>query len=1227
MDPVTAGALAELIATAVTSTATHAWTSVGGKPEGRAVKAAISQALSGAMRDSALPVGRPVDDAWIGEVAAVWERAFTPEVSRQLVACIASTPDVSARRFSELARRALVDSGCDLTEFGRTFWVDEFLALLPRRFFKDLRELSLRDPAVRGLVEHVLQQRWDAQAREEEPPTPGEFRQDLIEMLRGLDKQACTGRLPTYLPTNADVTVLSRTVRVRQGLRSSSADRPSSGAALDVVKSVYLLPVERARDSASPRPWSEVAEEHQRLVVLADPGLGKSWLIRTETHRLCLDALARLDIDPESVVIPVPLRCDQLVGAAGQDLADKAAAHLVTRGLLRERSSARVAMKLRAGEAVVLLDALDELTGAQNGALRELVRSWAERAGDRARCVITSRIAGYTGPPVPGTCEVELQGFTPDDAVAAVAAWHLPPSVAERLLDRLRDPATAAMARIPLLLALLCSLTAQLPDGEALPRTRGLLYERVLRWFLTRAHRSQEDPGTEELDDIEIGALLEIAAPLAYAFASQPAGWTDLMPGESLQNAIRAAGAPFTELGRSAAQVLKELSVGAGVLVPEGDPSAGRSPHYLFIHRTMAEYLVARHVATLPDADWLAIVDRHCWFDPDWAEVIPMLGERLSGAGARTLIQHLAAIESDPFHESLLLATRVWGARADADQLLPSALALELTDQLDDLFQHELTRAMAARHCSAMAYLPYPLQTRLVAKLADKNSPEQQEAAVQALADRQAPGVLEALIARLTDSGEYSTIRTAAARALAGRREPHSVEALLDFVADHHEVSWMRSEVLRALGDREDSGVTKALLARLTDLAEKEAVRAAAAWVLADREDPSITKALLDCLTGPDEFMLRAAAVRALADRQAADVTAALLARLTDQNEYPSIRIGALTALAGRVTPGVSAALLACLTDTDPMVRALVPGVLGDSKESGVTEALLAHLADPNVESSNRPAVVQALAGREAPGLTRALLDCLTAPDAKERRQAVESLADRHEQGVTEALLNALDDDDWFVRAGVARALPGRQDPRATEALLTCLIDNDEFVRAAAIEALAELQDPSVTEILLTFLADPGEHVRAVVMEALANRQDQGVTEALLARLADENEDENERVAAIDVLTTRQEASVTEALLKCLDDPSEYLREEAAQALAHRESPEALLNLAGRIQTLSKSSLSQVAPAAHLLMIRHYHRLDPTEQPMVLAAMGWLTTAAEMGHDPDPPPVGPATAI
>jgi len=1263
LDPVIAPAavtvLGELIAAAVAASAGRTWKSVKGKPEGRALKAAIDAALTGALRDAALPAGAVVDEAWVAEVARLWRPAFTSRhVSAELVACIGD-PARGGERLARLASRVLEDAGCDLVELGRAFWVDEFLGVLPRRLFECLTAGSLEDDGARGLVDHLLRQRADARARGVEPATPREFAQDLTALLRGLDVQARTGRLPPYLPPHADVTALARTVRVRPGVRPGLADPDAEDPRSRIAGRAYRLPADRPEASGPPRPWPDVAAGQPRLMVLADPGLGKSWLIRTETHRLAAEALARLDADPAAVIIPVQARCDQLAAAPGGDLADKAVAHLADQRLLPERSRAALAAKVRVGQVVLLLDALDELPTADIGPLRDLVRSWADQVGDRARCVITSRIAGYTGSPLPDASEVELQPFTPGDVRRAVAAWQLPAPAARQLMDRAADPAIAAMTRIPLLLALLCSLTTQLPPGQGLPRTRGQLYDRVLRWFLTQAHRSADNPATPALDDIEVGGLLELLAPMAFTFAGQDDGWIDLMPADRLLAAIRAAGPAFTERRRPASQVLRELSVGAGILVPVGDPSAGRSPSYLFLHRTIAEYLVARHLATLPAAHWLTIVDQHRWFDPDWAEVIPMLGEQLTPAAAATLIRHFLADEADPFHHSLLTALGIWGARPDADHLLPASTAAQLTEQAGQLIRHKHTRQAITSRLTAMAYLPQALLAHILRRLGDGDQ-WVRRAAADALAGRDDPAVTAALLDCLGDDDEF--MRRAAVRALAGRDDPAVTAALLDHLRDDHVP--VRRAAADALAGRDDPAVTAALLDHLGD--DDEDVRRAAAQALAGRDDPAFTAALLDHLRSDDasvrhlavlalagrddpavttalldhlrsddnEFM-RGAAARALAGQDDPAVTAALLDHLRD--DHGPVRYQAVQALAGRDDPAVTAALLDHLRDDHGPVRYEAVRALASRDDPAVTTALLDRLRDEEwdvryeavraLASRDDPAVtaalldhvrdddgaghyeaVQALARRDDPAVTAALLDRLRDDHVPVRRAAVRALAGRRDPAVTAALLDHLRSDDESVRYFAVLALAGRDDPAVTAALLDHLRSDDESMRGAAADALAGRDDPAVTAALLDRLGDDDEHVRHTTVLALAGRDDPAVTAALLDHLRSENEPV--RGAAARALVGRDDPAVTAALLDHLRSDDESMRHTAVQALADRDSPQDLLALSSQIRRLSQSSLLQVIDAAEQLMTRHYRRIEPAEQAAVRAAMGWLTATA-----------------
>lgn len=149
--------------------------------------------------------------------------------------------------------------------------------------------------------------------------------------------------------------------------------------------------------------------------------------------------------------------------------------------------------------------------------------------------MITSRIAGYTGPPLPGAAEVELQPYTPDDVQGFIRSWRLPAAAERQLADRANgDRAVAAMARVPLLLAMLCSLASR-PGGQPRPASRTELYERLLRWFLTRAHRAADDPAEPARTDVEVEALLSLLAPVAFTFATSRDGWTDRMPAGDLR--------------------------------------------------------------------------------------------------------------------------------------------------------------------------------------------------------------------------------------------------------------------------------------------------------------------------------------------------------------------------------------------------------------------------------------------------------------------------------------------------------------------------------------------------------------------------------------------------------------------------------------------------------------------------------------------------------------------
>lgn len=1199
--PVAVAALGELIATAIAASAGSAWGSMRRSPEARAVKAAINAAVTSAFEDALLPGARDAGATWVAEMAQMWRPAFAVrEVTAELIACIGD-PFRDRIRLEQLTRQALRDGGCDLAELGRMFWVEEFVSVLPRLLFDALREAAQRDDKARSLADHLLRQRAEARAAGVESATPREFRHDLSALLRRLEGEARTGRLPSYLPAHADVTALSRTVQVRRGIRGGLSTGRTGPGGRETGRASYQLPADRAGDHNPPRPWPDVAATHKQLVVLADPGLGKSWLVRTETHRLAVEALACLDDDPATVIIPVPLRCDQLTTAAGQDMADRVVESLVTRGLLPERSRRHLAAMVRDGQVMLLLDALDEVAAADQGRLRDLVRSWADHVGDRARCVITSRIAGYTGSPLPGAAEVELQGFTSADVAAVIDAWQLPPGASDRLRDRSGNPAVAAMARIPLLLALLCALSAELPVGHALPRTRGQLYERVLRWFLTREHRLPDNPAGRALDDMAVDALLGILAPLAFSFATSPQGWTDLMRGDRLLNAIRAAGPAFAEMSRPAAEVLRGLSVGAGVLVPDRDPSAGRSPNYLFLHRTFAEYLVARHLATLPQADWLAIVEEHRWFDPDWDEVLPMLSEQLSPSAARILIEQFRDREADPFHHSLLTAFRAWGERGDADHLLTTGQAAELTriaerlirHQAQGLIRHESFRP-AVSLLTTMTYIPSSLLVLLLTLLTDGDK-DVQRAAVEVLAGRQGDEVTAALLALLEDEKSYG--------------EKYHMDPERDvpwsYDEDGDDAS-LRAATVAALAGRPGGRVTEQLLAALTDRSWH--VRSAAVRALTGRDGGRVTDALLDLLGDHDGHVLREV-VEALGVRRGAGMTLGLL-DLLDHNDS-DVRRAVIEELADHAGAEITQRLLDLLGDADRLVRAEAARALAGRDGALVTQRLLDLLGDD--DDFVRQMAVRALKGRSDAEVTARLLELPDDHDWCLGVEVVEALAERQGAEVTRWLLDLSGGDhERLVRVAAVKALAGRPDIEVTERLMDLPYDDDWGVRAAAAQALAGREGAGVTQRLLDLSGSRDSSLRAAAVEALAGRPGPDVTERLMNLPYDD--DWGVRRAAARALAGRQGRAVTDRLLHLLGDLHSFVREEVVEILTWREDPQDLQILAEEVRNLNRYYPPEFVEAATRLTTRHYLSIDAIERPAVRLAMGWLTATVMGGH-------------
>ncbi len=434
----------------------------------------------------------------------------------------------------------------------------------------------------------------------------------------------------------------------------------------------------------------EQLDRHRRLALLGDPGSGKSTFV--DFVALCLAG----ELHPQASAAGLELLTAPLPRADGSDaeerqpwnrgpllpvrvvLRDFAARGLPEDGqrpaaeylwhfLEAELSAGRQAdfvpaleAALKAGEALVLLDGLDEVPEASRR--RELLCRTVECFVDaypESRFVVTSRTYAYQQQDfhLEGFAVAELAPFDAGQIRRFARRWYAEVAELKGLLEEqaqgraaLLERAVFGSARLrelasrPLLLTLMASLHAF--RGGSLPEDREKLYDDTVELLLDVWEQQQKrhegghvvlEPNLLEYLKVERKAVLRALQELAYEVharqrslegtADVPAG--DLV-GRLMELPAKSAGEDV-DPKRLAAY----LSQRAGILTERGERV------YTFPHRTFQEYLAARHLVDGGfDYDQIA---RDARRDPGrWREVVLLAAARIGPLGVWELADALA---------------------------------------------------------------------------------------------------------------------------------------------------------------------------------------------------------------------------------------------------------------------------------------------------------------------------------------------------------------------------------------------------------------------------------------------------------------------------------------------------------------------------------------------------------------------------------------------------------
>jgi len=359
---------------------------------------------------------------------------------------------------------------------------------------------------------------------------------------------------------------------------------------------------------------ADVLRQEPRLVVLGDPGAGKTTFLRYVALALAEGQQAardRLGLADDWLPIYLPLAAyNQEFQQRRVSLEDYVLYYWDTRSFDRPGMDQLVAQALDAGKVLLLLDGLDEAgSRADRRATIGQVEAWASSYAPRGnRVVVTSRSVGYDEAPLARDFRAyTLNPFGPQEIeqfarqwCVAYQRWADPQQPLEmarekgldeagRLVAEIRaDPQVESLAANPLLVTIIALIHYK---GARLPDHRVELYELCIKTLVEnwREVRSEAGPVGDEL---RLASEIKVLAPFALWLQRQAPG----PGGAARRDAVRAQLVDLMarqfkgDREAAAAEADRFLKLGqrqTGLLVERGEGWFG------FFHPTFKEYLAA----------------------------------------------------------------------------------------------------------------------------------------------------------------------------------------------------------------------------------------------------------------------------------------------------------------------------------------------------------------------------------------------------------------------------------------------------------------------------------------------------------------------------------------------------------------------------------------------------------------------------------------------------------
>jgi energy-coupling factor transporter ATP-binding protein EcfA2 len=604
----------------------------------------------------------------------------------------------------------------------------------------------------------------------------------------------------------------------------------------------YALKGEYAEDGESKVvqvDWNKAKEKHNQVIVLADPGMGKSTLLRMEAVSIVRKEkllLTKRTTSINDVVFPVLLRLSELAERS-EEIID-----LIPELLNRDypKTFNKIAhifqSKIEIGKCVLLLDALDEVPKDVRNNLGDRLGRFTRNYPCNVYC--TSRLVGYGGLFLDGAKEVEIVPFNQKQIEEYINTWfsnaaeHIEDDSvsATGLIRELRNkPQIRGLTQNPLLLSLLCSLyqTKEL----VLPARRAEIYTQAVDYMLGKWIKNRN----RAVSEVRIRAKKRLLEQLAYQFSRQGKEiftFDELF--DLIENYLQEPTIPSIFKNATSENILDELSEQDGII----QKLSRQGDKYLFLHRTFQEYLTASYVAR--SGNYIEIVKEHLW-DFEWHEIISLVAGLLDDP--IPLVTFIYESKDDIFENLLILA----GKCIIEYYSINTSISNEVTNRIYDVWTTApITPYIKSLVVSLLQSNPN-LADKLYLSLKD-NSSNLKFAILNLLSEIRNPELILVPIEALKDCD--SGIRSFAADVLGAIGDSRAVIPLIDLLKDTN-INVRRAQVrisaVYALGEIGDSRI----VAPLIDLLIKDSnsyVRRSAVDALVKIGDSRVVEPLIDLL-------------------------------------------------------------------------------------------------------------------------------------------------------------------------------------------------------------------------------------------------------------------------------------------------------------------------------------------------------------------------------------------